>query len=213
MKDFILADNQALTQAGIRQLLERPLGVGNVVSVGCKQELVRELLHYPQARVALDYALFDFSQAEELLNLCDRFPQAQFLLVSADLSDAFIRRILLLSKNIGIIFKNCTCDEMLEALRMTLRGEPYLCPYAQELLRLPETPPEPNPLTRTEVEILQLLAVGKSSKEIAALRFISQYTVVTHRKNIFRKLAVNTVYEAARKAIRMGLVSPAEYSI
>jgi DNA-binding NarL/FixJ family response regulator len=68
-------------------------------------------------------------------------------------------------------------------------------------------------LTRTETEILKEIALGKTTKEIAAARCSSFHTVNTHRKNIFRKLEVNTAYEATKYALRAGLVDSAEYYI
>ena len=68
-------------------------------------------------------------------------------------------------------------------------------------------------LTVTECEILKLMALGKTTKEIAAERFLSVYTVMTHRKNIFRKLEVNNVYEATKYALRAGIVDAVEYYI
>jgi DNA-binding NarL/FixJ family response regulator len=69
------------------------------------------------------------------------------------------------------------------------------------------------PLTSTEKEILRAMALGKSTKEIASERFLSVYTVMTHRKNIFRKLCVNNAHEAIRYALRAGLVDIVEYYI
>jgi DNA-binding NarL/FixJ family response regulator len=68
-------------------------------------------------------------------------------------------------------------------------------------------------LTTTEKEILHLLALGKTTKEIAADRFSSSHTITTHRKNIFRKLQVNSVYEATKYALRAGIIDSAEYYI
>jgi DNA-binding NarL/FixJ family response regulator len=68
-------------------------------------------------------------------------------------------------------------------------------------------------LTSTEQEILKGMALGKTTKEIAKARFVSVHTVMTHRKNIFRKLDVNNVYEATKYAIRSGLIDMAEYYI
>lgn len=72
---------------------------------------------------------------------------------------------------------------------------------------------EPTPLTRSEIEILRLIARGLSVKEIASNRNLSAHTVVTHKKNIFRKLRVSSVHEATRYALRAGLVDPIEYYI
>jgi DNA-binding CsgD family transcriptional regulator len=73
--------------------------------------------------------------------------------------------------------------------------------------------PPPPANTVTEREILKLMALGKTTKEIAAERFLSVYTVMTHRKNIFRKLEVNNVHEATKYALRAGIVDVVEYYI
>ena len=70
-----------------------------------------------------------------------------------------------------------------------------------------------DPLTATEREVLRLIALGKSVKEVAAERNSSIHTITTHKKNIFRKINVNTVYEATKYALRAGLVEMVEYYI
>ncbi|HBL72224.1 MAG TPA: hypothetical protein DD409_04715 [Bacteroidales bacterium] len=68
-------------------------------------------------------------------------------------------------------------------------------------------------LTQTERDILRLVAMGKSTKEIAQERFSSVHTIMTHRKNIFRKLEINSVYEATRYALRAGIIDAVDYYI
>jgi DNA-binding NarL/FixJ family response regulator len=68
-------------------------------------------------------------------------------------------------------------------------------------------------LTVTETEILKEITLGKTTKEIATIRNVSIHTVMTHRKNIFRKIEVNSVYEATKYAMRAGIVELAEYYI
>jgi DNA-binding NarL/FixJ family response regulator len=65
----------------------------------------------------------------------------------------------------------------------------------------------------TEREVLRLIALGKSVKEVAAERNSSIHTITTHKKNIFRKINVNTIYEATKYALRAGLVEMVEYYI
>ena len=71
----------------------------------------------------------------------------------------------------------------------------------------------PSILTETETEIVRAIAQGKSTKEIAAERFSSVHTITTHRKNIFRKLGVNTAHEVIKYALRAGLVDSSEFYI
>ena len=83
-----------------------------------------------------------------------------------------------------------------------------------EMLLVPmETAPDRAKLTPTENEILKDIALGMTTREIAEKRFSSFHTVNTHRKNIFRKLGVNTIHEATKYALRAGLVDSAEYYI
>jgi len=68
-------------------------------------------------------------------------------------------------------------------------------------------------LTATEMEIVKAIAKGKTTKEIAEERISSIHTITTHRKNIFRKLGVNTAHEVIKYAIRKGWVDPTEFYI
>ena len=81
------------------------------------------------------------------------------------------------------------------------------------LIQTPERRELSNNLTPTETDILRLIAKGMTVKEIAAERISSIHTIVTHKKNIFRKLGINNVYEATKYALRAGLVEIVEYYI
>jgi DNA-binding NarL/FixJ family response regulator len=72
---------------------------------------------------------------------------------------------------------------------------------------------QPSILTETETEIVKAIAQGKTTKEIANERFSSVHTITTHRKNIFRKLGVNTAHEVIKYALRAGLVDSSEFYI
>ena len=69
------------------------------------------------------------------------------------------------------------------------------------------------PLTATEKQILAAIASGKTTKEIAQERYVSTHTVVTHRKNIFRKIQVNNIHEATKYAVKAGLIDLVDYFI
>jgi DNA-binding NarL/FixJ family response regulator len=210
---IIMADNQPLTRAGLLHLIWQLSGKHPVQDAPDKATLIKRLVERPSSLVLLDYTLFDFTQEQELINLCARFSSAHILLISADLSSSFVKMVAIGTTNTSMVFKSSAYEEITDALLATLRGERYLCSHVQELLNVQEAQDENNPLTKTEVEILKLIAQGKSSKEIAVMRYLSQHTVVSHRKNIFRKLEVNTVYEATRYAMRMGLIDVIDYQI
>jgi DNA-binding CsgD family transcriptional regulator len=79
--------------------------------------------------------------------------------------------------------------------------------------RQQEEEAQPSILTDTEREIVKAIAQGKTTKEIAEERFSSVHTITTHRKNIFRKLNVNTAHEVIKYALRAGLVDSSEFYI
>lgn len=212
---IVIADNQELTNLGLRHVIQQQNVSNSTLSAVNKTELIQILLKHPNAIVFLDYTLFDFAQQQDLINLCDRFTSARvLLLISTELSSNFVRQVSLKTHNVGIVFKSCSGQEIVKVLQFAMQGKRYFCSRTQELLNsADEIQKENTPLTKTEMEILKLLSLGKSSREIAHLRNLSMHTIMTHRKNIFRKLEVNTAYEASRHAMRMGLVNAADYEI
>jgi two-component system, NarL family, response regulator LiaR len=117
--------------------------------------------------------------------------------------------------NFGGVMIDAPMIEIEEGLRKAKQHLQYMCTRAVWLLQHKEDKKDKlvSPLTVTEREILKLMALGKTTKEIAAERFLSVYTVMTHRKNIFRKLEVNNVHEATKYALRAGIVDVVEYYI
>ncbi|WP_300728210.1 response regulator transcription factor [uncultured Bacteroides sp.] len=214
MKKMILADNQAITAIGVKSLALQCDGYSGFVEVGNIHDLSVALAEYPDSAVVLDYTLFDCT-ADQLLVLKARFPESCLLLFSDSLSADFIRRMVFGGERIGVLMKDSELDEIQEALGKASEGNGYICRkvaawlYGKETKNVVET----DPLTATEKEILRAMALGKSTKEIAAERFLSVYTVMTHRKNIFRKLKVNNAHEAVRYALRAGIVNTMEYYI
>ena len=180
-----------------------------------KTELIEQLRPHGDAIVVLDYTLFDIIDIEELEILHERFPLAKWILFSFDLSSDFVRRAIALSSLFSVLLKDSPLSEIRDCLRYAARGQRYICQRMAEILLAPaqDRMAEDIRLTRTETEILKDIAQGMTTREIAERRFSSFHTVNTHRKNIFRKLGVNTVHEATKYALRAGLVDSAEYYI
>lgn len=113
-----------------------------------------------------------------------------------------------------MILKENAREEIQAALTGAVRQERFLCHQITDLLLAKPARPEiPTVLTPTEEEILRMIARGKSVKEIAHERTSSIHTITTHKKNIFRKLGINNVYEATKYALRAGLIELVEYYI
>jgi len=215
MRTLVLADNQDVTRYGMRLLCSVCIGMGDVVETTGKEGLVQILLRCPCSLVILDYTLFDLPSVDELLILEQRFPETQWILFCDELSEGFIHKVLVNSARIGIVMKDCRLLEIEEAIQCTLKAERFVCRRIVQAVQsgTRSFPNERERLTTTEKEILRAIAMGKTTKEIAAERFLSVHTVMTHRKNIFRKLRVNNVHEATKYAMRAGIVSMAEYDI
>lgn len=211
---FIIADNQDITRVGLHGYISFSFPDAAVRDVTCKIELVAALADCGgDAVVVIDYALFDIGSADELLVMVRRFSRSRWLVFSNDLGDRLVRR-LAPEHGIGMLLKECDGDEISRALRSSVVGDDFHCRQIKEMLA---STPEPHAgisiLTATEREILCLIAHGLSVKEIAARRISSVHTITTHKKNIFRKLEINNVYEATRYALRAGLVEMSDYYI
>ena len=216
LEAIILSDNQAITAAGILHFLnEMQSPCTSLSEAKNKRILIQELSKKENALVILDYTFFDFSSVDELLIVRQRFPQTHFLLFLEELTEDFIRKVVFSEDSFSILLKDCDKEEINTALHTVLKNERFICNRVSNQLsttkRLEEKTQEK--LTSTEKEVLKSMALGKSTKEIAAERFSSIHTIVTHRKNIFRKLEVNNVHEATKYALRAGIVNAAEYYI
>ena len=210
---FILADNQDITRVGLRSYIGELFEHQQTVNASDKEALVKELLSHPKSIVVLDYALFDLTSFEDLLNISVRFPDTHWILFSNELSDKFIHRMSQ-EKNFSMVLKECPGMEIISALQCAAHSGRYFCQQITSLLVMGAAKSGDSPsLTASETEVLKLIALGKTVKEIANERFSSIHTITTHKKNIFRKLGVNNVYEATKYGLRAGLVEMAEYYI
>jgi DNA-binding NarL/FixJ family response regulator len=212
---IILADNQDITRAGMMYVCEHQEPALEISRAADKTELIEQLKSHGEAVVVLDYTLFDINDIEELEILHERFPLAKWILFSFDLSPDFVRRAIALSPLFSVLLKDSPLSEIRDSLRYAARGQRFICQRMAEILLAPaqDRMAEDVRLTRTEMEILKDIALGMTTREIAEKRFSSFHTVNTHRKNIFRKLGLNTVHEATKYALRAGLVDSAEYYI
>lgn len=210
---YILADNQELTRLALESLLQRDEG-NTIYRAYDRAGLVALLKEHQSAVVILDYTLFDFSDEDQLLIIAERFNISEWILISDDLTPQFIRRVVYSSHQFSVVFKDGPLSEIREALNSVSRHTRFLSQRALETIITQQHEEEaPSVLTTTEMEIVKAIAQGKTTKEIAAERFSSIHTVTTHRKNIFRKLGINTAHEAVKYALRAGLVDPSEFYI
>jgi len=120
MREYIIADNQDISKAGMMFLLSRQKDVSVLLEADNKAELIQQLRLYPQAVVILDYTLFDFAGADELIVLQERFKEADWILFSDELSINFLRQVLFSSMAFGVVMKDNSKEEIMSALQPQL---------------------------------------------------------------------------------------------
>ncbi len=212
--NYILADNQELTRFALENLLQQD-ETAVVYRAFDKAGLVALLKEHESAIVILDYTLFDFTDEDQLLIVAERFALSQWVLLSEELTSRFLRRVVYSSHQFSVVFKDGPLQEVREALQSASRHNRYISQRALEAIisQQQEEDEQPSVLTNTETEIVKAIAQGKTTKEIASERFSSIHTITTHRKNIFRKLGVNTAHEVVKYALRAGLIDSSEFYI
>jgi DNA-binding NarL/FixJ family response regulator len=217
MKKIVIADNQDISALGWQYIIAKQGNHEDVTFATDKRELIAYLNVNPDSLVILDYTLFNFESVNELTILDVRFPDTDWILFSDELSDEFLRSILFNSQSFSVLLKDASAEEIVTALKSVSRGSRYICNHVSNILldssKNQSVSPIRQVLTSTEQEILKEMALGKTTKEIAAKRYVSVHTIMTHRKNIFRKIEVNNVHEATKYAMRAGIVDMAEYYI
>ncbi len=214
MRAFILADNQELTRFALESLI-RSRGESNIFRASDKAGLVELLKEHENAVVLLDYTMFDFADEDQLLIVAERFALSQWILISDELTPQFLRRVVYSSHQFSIVFKDGPLRDVRDALDAVSRLNRHISQRALEVIinQQQEEEEQHSILTETEKEIVKAIAQGRTTKEIANERFSSVHTITTHRKNIFRKLGVNTAHEVIKYALRAGLVDSSEFYI
>ena len=214
MRKYIIADNQELTRFALESLIKKD-ETNVVYRASDKASLVALLKEHQSAVVLLDYTLFDFADEDQLLIVAERFSLSEWILISDELTPHFLRRIVYSSHQFSIVFKDGPLKDVRDALDAVSRHNRHISQRALEVIinHQQEEEEHPSILTETETEIVRAIAQGKTTKEIANERFSSVHTITTHRKNIFRKLGINTAHEVIKYALRAGLVDSSEFYI
>lgn len=212
--NYILADNQDITSEGLLSYLHTTDGDATITKASNYRVLLEKLRDNPRSVVIVDYALFDFSSVNHLLNIKSGAKKSSWLLLSDEPGEIFLRQLLMADPTFSVALKNNSKDQLLDALMCVAVGEIYWCEYAESIMRsdVPTAKLDVS-LTSTEKKILHEIALGKTTKEIAIEKNLSFHTVNAHRRNIYRKLEVNSVNEVTRYALQAGLIDLMEYYI
>ncbi len=204
---IILADNQDITRIGIQTLLQK---VGAEILPQERVEDIAELevalLRAELPVVIIDQESLDIHSPKDLLRLFEKQPMTRWIIFQDQISDMELEAYGGMP-SVSIILKSNSAEEIRAALKSVIHAERFICHQITNRLLTRKKREEDSHLTQSESDILRLIALGKTVKEIAAIRVSSTHTIVTHKKNIFRKIEVNNTYDATRYAIRVGLIS------
>jgi len=209
----ILADDHTLVRDGLRALLEQEPDIEVIAEAMDGRTIVRLAGEMVPDVIVMDVAMPDMNGIEATRRTLAATPQIKVLALSMHSVRRFVAGMLEAGAS-GYLVKDCAAGELVTAIRAVAGGRVYVSPAVAGVVvedyvrRL--TAGQPSALARLsdrERETLQLLAEGKTTKEIAARLHVSAKTVETHRQHLMEKLDLHSVAELTKLAIREGLTS------
>jgi len=209
----LLADDHTLVRKGIRAVLASQPGIEIVAETGDGREALSLIEQHRPDLAVLDVTMPGLNGLEVAVRVPQVSARTKVLILSMHAGEAYVAQALRAGVA-GYLLKDAADDELPLAIKAVVRNEVYLSPRISKQLvdRFVQSgATEPDPLaglTTRQREILQLVAEGKSSKEIAGMLDLSIKTVESHRGQIMERLGVHDVTGLVRFAIRVGLVSP-----
>lgn len=206
----LLAEDHTLVRAGIRALLESLEGIEVVAEAADGREALRLAhTHHPDI-LLMDITMKELNGLEAAARLAKEHPSTRVIILSMHADQAYVHQALHAGAT-GYLLKGSDLTELELALKAVARGDTYLSPavsknFVGDLLNGKK--PAANPLdelTPRQREILQLVAEGRSTKEIASRLNLSIKTVETHRAQLMERLDIHDVAGLVKFAIRVGL--------
>lgn len=192
---------------GLRYLLSKNQNISVVGVASNREELLTKI-----DELLPDIVILDYHNQEDYFNMDDievTSPKAKILIISADTNKQNIYKVL----NFGIfgyLTKRCKEHEILDAINAIFQNKRFFCQTVLDLIvekQMNDKEGVSEKLTKRELDILEFIAKGFTTKEIAARLFLSHHTVNTHRKNMMKKLGVNSATELLSYAAREGILS------
>lgn len=206
---ILLAEDHVIVRQGLRALLEQA-GMAVIGEASDGLEALR-IAHQQQPDVAvLDIGMPHLNGLETTRRLREALPPTKIVLLTMHTEDPYVLEAMQAGA-VGYVLKTQATLDLVQAIRDVLEGEIYLSPRVSRALvtaYLTRSDLPPDPLTSREREVLQLIAEGETTKEIAWRLGLRVKTVESHRINLMRKLDIHETATLVRYAIRRGLTRP-----
>jgi DNA-binding NarL/FixJ family response regulator len=203
----LLADDHTVVRAGLRALFDSHPDMDVVAEAADGERAVRRAVELQPGVAVIDFAMPELSGAGVAARLRDDAPGVRVLVLSAYEDPAFLRQALAAGAR-GYVLKRAAADELIQAVRVVAGGGAYLDPgLAAQLAEAPgEEPRRPTgeALSEREGEVLRLLAVGYTNKEIGTRLRISVKTVETYKMRAMEKLGLDSRVDIVRYAAHRG---------
>lgn len=210
---ILLADDHRMFREALRTMLAHEAGMEIVAEAGDGDTALRMVEQFAPDVAVLDITLPGESGIELTRRLLAKYPQVKVLALSSHLDGSTIQLMLDAGAH-GYVAKAAASAELAQGIRSVCQGKSFLCLEATAVmtdsLRRPEPGARKSGDTRPsprELQVITLLAKGKTAPEIAAELHVSTATVVTHRRNIMQKLDLHKAADITRYAMRTGLIS------
>lgn len=207
----LLADDHSLVRAGIRALLDNIGTVEVVAETGDGRQVLRLVKEHQPRLVLLDIAMPSLNGLEAAARIHRDFPDTAVIMLSMHANEEYVLQALRAGAS-GYLVKDAATAELEIALRSVINGKTYLSPSISKTLideYLGNSAKARSPLERLTArqrEILQLVAEGRTTRQIAELLSVSVKTVETHRAQLMDRLEIRDIPGLVRYAIRTGLI-------
>lgn len=205
---ILLADDHAVVRQGFKMILSAQSDMEIVGEAGNGREAVELAESLKPDIVVMDVAMPELNGIEATRRLAASTPHCRVVALSMHKDNVYVREILRAGAR-GYLLKDSVAADVVSAIRAVARGESYLHPAVSNAVLDDYRKHVTNPidlLSSREREVLQMLAEGKTNKEIAGVLNLSVYTVDAHRGRIMEKLNVHSINELVRFAVRNGLI-------
>jgi DNA-binding NarL/FixJ family response regulator len=209
---ILIADDHGMVRSGLHALLQREPGFVVVGEAADGRDALRLIDELTPAVVVMDLSMPNLNGIEATRQAVAREPGLKVIALSAN-SDETTTVEILRAGAMGYVLKDAAFEELVTAIRTVLKGEIYLSPPVASVVGDylkgggPATDSAFSALSAREREVLQLIAEGKATKEVASLLNVSLKTAETHRRNLMMKLRVDSVAELTKYAIRQGITT------